>query len=114
MSPEAVEALARNLAAKMESHKGSVGRLADQLVVFQEEDKAFKRDDAVFKREVRDSLVAIRRLRNDVPLIAIGLSLVACVMAAVSLIKTAQASQQTQQEVREIREHLGNVRAKAP
>lgn len=93
LSPEAVEALARSLAVKMESHKTGAQNLADQMVVFQSEDRKFKAEFAKWQGEVTDGLRALKLVRSDVPLIAIGISLVAVVMATISLIGTARASQ---------------------
>lgn len=93
LSPEAVEALARSLAIKMESHKTGAQNLADQMVLFQNDDRKFKADFAAWQGEVTDSLRALKFARSDVPVIAIGISLVAIVLATISLIGTARASQ---------------------
>ena len=121
LSPEAVEALAKSLAAKMESHKGAVGDLADQLLAFQEEDKKFKLEDAAFKREMRAGLGMMKAARIDVPLIAVGLSLVSIVFASIALIGTARASQRVSDEIRvlsndvaELRQKVGNDRRETP
>lgn len=113
LSPEAVEALAKSLAAKMESHKGGLGNLADQMVEFQAADKIFKREDTAFKKEVTESLRALRVVRHDIPIIAVSMSLVAVVIATISLIGTARASQRLNDEVR-ARELACDVRRKTP
>lgn len=106
LSPEAVEALAKSLAAKMESHKGATGRLTDQVVKLQSDFDKFNLEDTKFKQDMMDSLVSLKRVRQEVPIIALGFSLVAVLLATIGLIRTAQASQQMSQEIREIREHV--------
>ena len=109
MSPEAVEALAKSLAAKMEFQKGAVGELTDQLMAFQASDQKFKEGDADFKREVRAALATMRTIRHDVPLIAVGLSLVSIIFAAIALVGSARAAERMGTEVRDIREHMAGA-----
>ncbi len=106
LSPEALDALAKNLAVKMESHKGAVGRLTDQMTQFQANDAKYKTEDAEFKKEVRAALQMMKATRIDVPLIAVGLSLVAIVFASIALIGTARASSRMSEEIRELRQHI--------
>lgn len=113
LSPEAVEALALSLAAKMEAHKSGAQNLADQLVAFQQEDRKFKADFKEWQKEVTDGIRAVKFIRTDVPLIAIGISLVAVVMATISLIGTARASQRITEALQN-KEATCDVRRQAP
>jgi hypothetical protein len=99
LSPEAVEALAVSLAAKMEAHKSGARDMADQLVLFQQEDRKFKTDFAAWQKEVSDGIHKLTFVRTDVPLIAIGISLVAVVLATIALIGTARASQRASEAI---------------
>lgn len=100
LSPEAVEALARSLAAKMETQKGGLGNLTDQMMIFQQEDKAFKEQDAAFKKEVTEALRALRTVRNDVPIISISMSIVAIVLATISIVGMARNAMRLDDEIR--------------
>jgi hypothetical protein len=105
LSPEAVEALAKSLAAKIEFHKKGVGELANEVIQFREADKKFKEEDAAFKAEVRAALNGLKVTRIDVPLIAAGLSILSILFATLALIN-ARANQRTADELRDVRAHI--------
>lgn len=113
LSPEAVEALAVSLAAKMEAHKSGAQNMADQLVTFQTEDRKFKADFKEWQKEVTDGIHALKFVRTDIPLIAIGISLVAVVLATISLIGTARASQRVTEALQQ-KDATCDVRRQAP
>jgi hypothetical protein len=106
LSPEAVEALAKSLAAKIEFHKKGVGELANEVIQFREADKKFKEEDAAFKAEVRAALNGLKVTRIDVPLIAAGLSVLSILFATLALINNARANQRTADELRDVRAHI--------
>ncbi len=105
-SPEALEALATSLAAKLEAHGRTVTRLADQQVADLEADRKYRDENTAFQKRVSDDLASLRRQRSDIPLAALILSIAAIVMSTIGLISTARASQLLTEEIRDIRHQL--------
>ncbi len=115
MSPQAVEALARDLAVKFHAEKKAWGDLATEMVQTREADRKYKEEDAAFKAEVRKSLGRLTTMRADIPLIAVGLSVVSMIMATVALIGVARAGSRLTDEISALRAQVSaNERREAP
>src|SRR6478752_1958599 len=106
LSPEAVEALARSLAVKLGIKDRTDADLANQMIVFKQEDAKRNLDDQEFKQEVRDALRDLKRNKSDLPYLAVSVAIVAAFFSVLSLVGTARATERMSNEIREIREHM--------
>jgi TRAP-type uncharacterized transport system fused permease subunit len=91
LSPEALESLARSVAAKLGAEEVATRRVADQMIAFQTEDTKFKIVDAAFKKEISDSLAIIQRQRTMLPIVAVCIAVLSIMMSVVALAGSAQA-----------------------
>lgn len=91
MGPEAVEQLARQLAAKYGVQQGTVQRFADNLVIFNQENARFQEKDQIFKDSVLEELAALKRQRTAMPNIAVAMAFASIVITLIGLAGTAQA-----------------------
>jgi hypothetical protein len=104
LSPEAVEALARSLANKMEGQMSANRDLADQMLIFHQNDAEFKREDAVFKDEVRAALRNLRRERTYLPHLAMIAAVFALLISAFTMSRTASATQSLSTDIQGLKD----------
>lgn len=103
LSPDALEALARSVAVKLEGQMATTKSLANQMLEFHQKDAEFKAQDAEFKQEVRDMLRSLRRTRSYVPVAALAAAVLAVLVSLFTLSRTAEATQTLSDDLKSLR-----------
>jgi uncharacterized membrane protein YjjP (DUF1212 family) len=106
LSPEAVEALARSLAVKLGIKDKTDADLANEMIVFKLEDAKKTKAENEFREEVRGALRDLRRIRSDLPYIAVSLAVVAAFFSVLALVGNARATERLSNEMQEIRQRI--------
>ena len=103
MDAEAVEALAKSLAVKLEMQKRALGDNSDELIRLKQEDAEYKRAELEFKKELRGDIAILMNQRVHLPRAALAISLLAMLLSLVTLVGTARAGERVAAELAALR-----------